>query len=69
MTRERWRPGLCVDVTPTLASSRRYPQFSSQVRQASNLSEVLASTTGELFWWDGTHLYIKLTGTAIISWL
>ncbi|KAJ9518721.1 hypothetical protein QJQ45_018693 [Haematococcus lacustris] len=38
-----------------------YNQYNSQLTQASSLDQVMASTTGELFFFDGRRLYIKLT--------
>ncbi|KAF5840653.1 hypothetical protein DUNSADRAFT_16026, partial [Dunaliella salina] len=36
-------------------------QYSSALRQASSLEEVLENPSGELFWFSSKHLYIKMT--------
>lgn len=37
------------------------PDYSSSLREAGSLQDVLDDPSGELFYFSGTHLYIKMT--------
>jgi len=55
-------PTACAGSTFAISRTFKwYPHLSGPVRAAGSLEQVLAAPGGELFWFDGKHLFIKMT--------